>query len=58
VSKGTPPGTIIKTDQSAITVATGDGAVDLLRLQRPGKKALDAVDFASGLTLVGRVFRG
>jgi len=58
VPKGTPPGTIINTDQTAITVATGDGAVDLLRLQRPGKKALDAADFASGLTLVGRVFRG
>lgn len=58
VPSGTSPGTIITIDQTAVTVATGDGAIDLLRLQRPGKKALDASDFTSGLSLVGRVFRG
>lgn len=58
VPAGTQPGTIINTDSTAITVATGDGAVDLLSLQRVGKKALGAADFSSGLTLLGRVFGG
>ena len=58
VPSGTQPGTIINTDKTAVTVATGKGAIDLLRLQRPGKKALDASDFASGLDLTGRVFCG
>ena len=58
VPDGMLPGTIIDTDKTAVTVATGDGAIDLLSLQRPGKKALQAADFASGLNLVGRVFSG
>ena len=56
VSAGTQPGTIVKADRDAVTVAAGEGVIDLTRLQRPGKKALDAGDFASGLNLVGRVF--
>lgn len=49
-------GTILATDGGAVTVATGEGCVDVLRLQRPGKKALDATDFVSGSNLVGQIF--
>lgn len=58
VPLGTQAGTIVSTDSKAVTVATGSGAVDVLRLQRPGKKALDAAVFASGSNLVGQVFGG
>jgi len=51
-------GTIVSTDNGAVTVATGDGLLDIIRLQRPGKKALSAADFVSGTELKGCVFRG
>jgi methionyl-tRNA formyltransferase len=43
-----PAGTIL---DDALSVACGDGAVQLLRLQRAGKGAMDAVDFLRGLPL-------
>lgn len=58
VPPGTTPGTILAADAQALTVATGDGAVDLTKLQRPGKTALPAADFASGKSCVGQVFGG
>jgi len=36
------PGTVIGTDKQAITVASGDGAVRLLKIQLPGSKAMDS----------------
>ncbi len=58
VPDGVAPGTVLSTEQGVITIATCEGAVDILRLQRVGKNALDAKDFVSGLNLVGEVFGG
>jgi methionyl-tRNA formyltransferase len=58
VPLGTAAGTILAVDAHALTVATGQGAVALTTLQRPGKKALPAADFASGISCVGQVFGG
>jgi len=56
VPANTAPGTVIGSSADAITVSTIDGAIDLLMLQRPGKKALKACDFASGQSWLGKVF--
>lgn len=58
LAKSARPGTIVSTTNRVVTVATGAGLIDLTRLQRPGKKALDAADFISGTDLIGRVFGG
>jgi methionyl-tRNA formyltransferase len=42
------PGTLL--DDAAL-VATGAGALRLLRLQRPGRAAMDAADFLRGFAL-------
>jgi methionyl-tRNA formyltransferase len=42
------PGTVL---DDALTVACGDGAVELLRLQRAGKSAQDRETFLRGLPL-------
>ncbi|HZP61764.1 MAG TPA: methionyl-tRNA formyltransferase [Opitutaceae bacterium] len=42
------PGTVLGADGEALLVATGDGVVRLLRLQRPGGKMLAAPDFLRG----------
>ena len=43
-----PAGEIISADKSGIIVATGDGAIKILQLQPPGKKAMLAADFLNG----------
>ncbi len=58
LNKGVEPGTIVSTENNVVSVATGEGVVDLTRLQRPGKKAIDASDFISGVNLTGRTFGG
>ncbi|MGZ7031870.1 MAG: methionyl-tRNA formyltransferase, partial [Thermoanaerobaculia bacterium] len=40
------PGTIHDITNEAVVVATGDGALDLLRVQRPGKSPISAADHA------------
>lgn len=42
------PGTVV---DDRLTVACGEGALRLTRLQRPGKKPVDAADFLRGLDL-------
>jgi methionyl-tRNA formyltransferase len=42
------PGTILKTDAAGITVACGEGALVLERLQLPGAKALPVADVLRG----------
>ncbi len=50
------PGTIIA-DGAAITVATSDGALNVTRLQRAGKRELSAAEFSRGTRdLVGQRF--
>lgn len=54
---GGEPGTILSTDQDAITVACGAGAVNVLRGQLAGRKALDAPQLVAGRAVgVGRKF--
>ena len=43
-NQGKAPGTILSADKQGILVATGNGALRLLSLQPPGKKAMTAAD--------------
>ncbi len=53
---GAVPGTVLAACQEALRVATGDGVLELLELQRDGGKRLPAAAFAQGRELVGRRF--
>lgn len=46
------PGTILEAAGDQLRVATGDGAVRLLTVQLPGKKALSAAEFLRGYRLL------
>ncbi|MEO0671858.1 MAG: methionyl-tRNA formyltransferase [Pseudomonadota bacterium] len=48
LTDGMPPGTVI---DEALTVACGEGALRLLRLQRAGKAPMPAADFQRGRTI-------
>jgi methionyl-tRNA formyltransferase len=50
------PGTIVAVNDQAIRVTTGDGEIELLMLQWPGKKAQSAAVFAQTRTLLGEQF--
>ncbi|NND90596.1 MAG: methionyl-tRNA formyltransferase [Granulosicoccus sp.] len=50
------PGTIVEMSSTALLVRTGDGLLELLQLQWPGKKVQDAGAFAQGRNLVGERF--
>ncbi|WP_318519962.1 methionyl-tRNA formyltransferase [Photobacterium leiognathi] len=43
-NQGKAPGTILSADKQGIVVATGNGALRLISLQPPGKKAMSAAD--------------
>ena len=45
------PGTVLRADVQGIVVQTGDGALSLSTLQRPGGKRLSAADFLRGFAL-------
>jgi len=45
------PGTVISADAAGLSVATGQGSVRLLKLQRPGGKMLPAADFLRGFPI-------
>jgi methionyl-tRNA formyltransferase len=42
------PGTVVPSDGASLAVATGEGVVHLLRLQRPGGRMLPAAEFLRG----------
>jgi len=48
VAAGPPPGTVLGADAHGLLVATGQGALRLRRLQRPGGRMLEAADFLRG----------
>ncbi|MFK7892608.1 MAG: methionyl-tRNA formyltransferase [Granulosicoccus sp.] len=50
------PGTIISVDDDALSVSTGHGDIELLTLQRPGKKAQSAAAFVQGREVMGERF--
>lgn len=43
-----PPGTVLRAEGADLVVAAGEGAVRLLSVQVPGKKAMPAADFLRG----------
>ena len=50
-SPGKPPGTVLSADTNGVCVATGDGFLRLLELQRPGGKMLPAATFLAGFKI-------
>jgi len=50
------PGTILSCDAESVSVMSGRGTIDLLQLQRPGGRVVDARTFAQGRDLAGRRF--
>lgn len=50
------PGHVVVADEHRIRVATGDGVLDILEIQKPGKKPVHAGDFNRGTDLVNKVF--
>ncbi len=48
---GSEPGTILATGPHGVTVACGEGTLDLTGLQVPGRKALAVEEFLRGFTL-------
>ncbi|HHC29431.1 MAG TPA: methionyl-tRNA formyltransferase, partial [Rhodobacterales bacterium] len=46
-----PPGTVI----GPLTMACGNGAAEITRAQRPGKRAMEAEDFLRGFEMPDRV---
>ncbi|MGH8198443.1 MAG: methionyl-tRNA formyltransferase [Steroidobacteraceae bacterium] len=52
---GPVPGTILGADAKGIVVMTGDQALALHRVQLPGRRAVNAAEFANARPLAGRV---
>lgn len=50
------PGRVIKADKMGIDVATGEGVLTILKLQAPGKKALDAQVFINSRSMNEVIF--
>jgi methionyl-tRNA formyltransferase len=50
------PGTVVQADEGRLLVATGDGALDVLTLQFPGRKPLKARDILNSRPLRGERF--
>jgi methionyl-tRNA formyltransferase len=52
---GPVPGTILGADRAGITVMTGDGALQLRRVQLPGRRVVGAAELANARQLTGKV---
>jgi len=52
-SPGAAPGAIIRADRSGLFVATGDGVLEISRLQPAGKRVMSALDFIHSRQLDG-----
>lgn len=48
IGEATVPGTVLEAADGALRIATGEGIVRLLRLQRPGGRLLPAAEFLRG----------
>jgi methionyl-tRNA formyltransferase len=49
------PGTVMRADASGIEVATGDGSLNIQRVQAAGRKAMSAADFVNAHRIVSTV---
>jgi methionyl-tRNA formyltransferase len=49
-----PPGTVVAVERDGIVISCHDGALQLESLQRPGKRAVSAAEFAAQFDLPGR----
>ena len=49
------PGTVLRADTKGIEVATGEGVLNLQRVQAAGRKAMSAADFVNAHRIVGAV---
>ena len=49
-----PPGKVVSAGAEGVEVVCGEGSLILTRLQRPGRRAVSAGEFAAQLDLVGR----
>ncbi len=49
-----PPGTVVAAEQDGIVVSCGEGALRLESVQRPGRRAISAAEFAAQIDLPGR----
>lgn len=54
--KTAQPGQVLSADDNGVRVATGDGVIDIIEIQKPGKKPMQAGDFSRGTDLVNKVF--
>lgn len=52
---GCRPGTVIASGRQGIDIATGEKALRLRELQRPGKRRMCAADYLNAVTLPGRL---
>jgi len=50
------PGQVISVDENGIRVATSNGVLDIIEIQKPGKKPMQAVEFSRGTNLADKVF--
>jgi len=50
------PGQVLSASDQGVRVATADGVLDILEIQKPGKKPMQAGDFSRGTDLVNKVF--
>jgi methionyl-tRNA formyltransferase len=53
---GVAPGVVVASGRSGILVATGSGLLRITRLQAPGKRPMDAIDFLNARRLDGSRF--
>ena len=51
------PGTVVNSGRDGVVVACGSGGLSLQELQLPGRRRVDAREFANQLDLVGHVLR-
>jgi len=50
------PGQVLEATDKAIRVATSDGVLDIVEIQKPGKKPMLAAEFSRGTDVVNKVF--
>ena len=48
------PGQVLSANRAGLTVACGDGALDLLSVQRPGKRRISGAELSGSVDIAGR----